>query len=91
MDLRTTVEGQGVEGPRVEGPGVSSSGRGLVAPSATGIVEPPPPPTAPASGPVRFPLRAKLAAQGLFDEGRRRPIPRHPAVIGVITSPDAAA
>lgn len=70
MDLRTTVEGQGVEGPRVEGPGVSSSGRGLVArsstdlvaPSATGIVEPPPPPTAPASGPVRFPLRAKLAA-----------------------------
>ena len=36
-------------------------------------------------------LRARLAAQGLFDESRRRPIPRHPAVVGVITSPDAAA
>ena len=36
-------------------------------------------------------LRAKLAAQGLFDEGRRRPIPRHPAVLGVITSSGAAA
>lgn len=36
-------------------------------------------------------LRAKLAAQGLFDEGRRRPIPRHPRTLGVITSPGAAA
>lgn len=36
-------------------------------------------------------LRNRLAAQGLFDESRRRPVPRHPKVIGVITSPDAAA
>ena len=36
-------------------------------------------------------LRARLAAQGLFDESRRQPIPRHPQTIGVITSPDAAA
>jgi len=36
-------------------------------------------------------LRARLAAQGLFDEARRRPIPRHPSVVGVVTSPDAAA
>ncbi len=36
-------------------------------------------------------LRARLAAQGLFDEDKRRPIPRHPRAIGVITSPDAAA
>ena len=36
-------------------------------------------------------LRARLAAQGLFDEGRRKPLPRHPRVIGVVTSPDAAA
>jgi exodeoxyribonuclease VII large subunit len=36
-------------------------------------------------------LRARLAAQGLFDEARRKPIARHPRVVGVITSPDAAA
>lgn len=36
-------------------------------------------------------LRARLAAQGLFDESRRRPLPRHPRTVGVITSPDAAA
>jgi exodeoxyribonuclease VII large subunit len=36
-------------------------------------------------------LRARLAAQGLFDESRRRPLPRHPRCVGVITSPDAAA
>lgn len=36
-------------------------------------------------------LRARLAAQGLFDEGRRKPLPRYPQTVGVITSPDAAA
>ncbi len=36
-------------------------------------------------------LRARLAAQGLFDETRRRPLPRYPQTVGVITSPDAAA
>lgn len=36
-------------------------------------------------------LRARLAAQGLFDESRKRPIPRHPRCVGVITSLGAAA
>jgi exodeoxyribonuclease VII large subunit len=36
-------------------------------------------------------LRARLAAQGLFDPARRRPLPAVPRVVGVITSPDAAA
>lgn len=36
-------------------------------------------------------LRARLAADGLFDPQRRRALPRHPRVIGVITSPQAAA
>jgi len=31
-------------------------------------------------------LRQRLAAEGLFDAGRKQPIPRLPAVIGVITS-----
>jgi exodeoxyribonuclease VII large subunit len=32
-----------------------------------------------------------LAAGGLFDEGRKRPIPRFPAVVGVVSSPTGAA
>ncbi len=35
-------------------------------------------------------LRVKLAAEGIFDEGRRRPIPKWPRRIGVVTSPVGA-
>jgi len=35
-------------------------------------------------------LKAKLAADGLFDPARRRPIPMLPRVIGVVTSPTGA-
>jgi exodeoxyribonuclease VII large subunit len=35
-------------------------------------------------------LKAKLAAEGLFDPARKRPLPAMPAVIGVITSPTGA-
>jgi exodeoxyribonuclease VII large subunit len=35
-------------------------------------------------------LRARLAAEGLFDEGRKRPLPRWPKRIGVVTSPVGA-
>jgi exodeoxyribonuclease VII large subunit len=35
-------------------------------------------------------LRAKLAAEGLFDEQRKRPMPRWPRRIGVVTSPVGA-
>jgi len=34
--------------------------------------------------------RRRLAAEGLFDAGRKRPIPYLPAVIGVVTSPTGA-
>ena len=34
--------------------------------------------------------RKKLAAEGLFDEARKRPLPLMPRVIGVITSPTGA-
>ncbi|MDA0664173.1 MAG: exodeoxyribonuclease VII large subunit [Proteobacteria bacterium] len=34
--------------------------------------------------------RRKLAAEGLFDEARKKPIPYLPAVIGVVTSPTGA-
>ena len=36
-------------------------------------------------------LKAKLEADGLFDEGRKRPLPLFPRAIGLVTSPQAAA
>ena len=36
-------------------------------------------------------LKARLAEEGLFDEGRKRPLPRYPSRVGVITSPTGAA
>ncbi|MDR0401335.1 MAG: exodeoxyribonuclease VII large subunit [Treponema sp.] len=35
--------------------------------------------------------KRKLAAEGLFDEGRKRPIPRFPETVGVVSSPSGAA
>jgi exodeoxyribonuclease VII large subunit len=35
-------------------------------------------------------LREKLEAEGLFDEGRKRPLPPFPSRIGVVTSPTGA-
>lgn len=36
-------------------------------------------------------LKQKLAAQGLFDEARKRSLPRYPMRIGIVTSPTGAA
>jgi len=36
-------------------------------------------------------LKEKLAAEGLFDLGRKRPLPRFPQRIGLVTSPSGAA
>jgi exodeoxyribonuclease VII large subunit len=36
-------------------------------------------------------LKAKLGAEGLFDEAKKRPIPTHPRAIGIVTSLAAAA
>ncbi len=36
-------------------------------------------------------LKAALEAEGLFDAERKRELPTHPSVIGIVTSPEAAA
>ncbi len=36
-------------------------------------------------------LKARLAAAGLFDIERKRPLPAFPSVVGIVTSPQAAA
>lgn len=36
-------------------------------------------------------LKKRLAAEGLFDEARKRPLPKYPNRVGVITSPTGAA
>jgi len=36
-------------------------------------------------------LRAKLEAEGLFDQSRKKPIPPYPQTVGVVTSAQAAA
>ena len=36
-------------------------------------------------------LKKKLEAQGLFDEAHKKPIPKYPGTIGIITSPAGAA
>ncbi|MFM6922950.1 MAG: exodeoxyribonuclease VII large subunit, partial [Polynucleobacter victoriensis] len=36
-------------------------------------------------------LKEKLNKEGLFDEAKKRPLPKHPKAIGVITSAQAAA
>ncbi|HET9918239.1 MAG TPA: exodeoxyribonuclease VII large subunit [Ktedonobacteraceae bacterium] len=36
-------------------------------------------------------LKARLSAEGLFEEERKRELPSQPSVIGLVTSPDAAA
>jgi exodeoxyribonuclease VII large subunit len=51
----------------------------LVQPAGVGVLQ------------LRFEeLRARLEREGLFDEGRKRPIPRVPEVIGLVTSPHGA-
>lgn len=35
-------------------------------------------------------LKKRLAAEGLFDAARKRPLPRHPRVVGVVTSRSGA-
>jgi len=36
-------------------------------------------------------LKARLEQEGLFDPARKRPVPRYPRAIGLVTSPQAAA
>ena len=35
-------------------------------------------------------LKKKLTAEGLFDSGRKRPLPKYPQRIGIVTSPSGA-
>lgn len=36
-------------------------------------------------------LKLKLSAEGLFDAGRKRPVPTYPRTVGLVTSPTGAA
>ena len=36
-------------------------------------------------------LKTRLAAEGLFDDSRKRPLPSIPSIIGIVTSPEGAA
>jgi exodeoxyribonuclease VII large subunit len=36
-------------------------------------------------------LKRSLQAEGLFDEGRKKPLPRYPTRVGIVTSPTGAA
>ncbi len=36
-------------------------------------------------------LKARLRSEGLFEEARKRPLPARPALLGIVTSPQAAA
>ena len=36
-------------------------------------------------------LKSRLAREGLFEQARKRPLPRFPRVVGIVTSPRAAA
>lgn len=36
-------------------------------------------------------LKARLAQEGLFDQSRKKPLPKYPKTVGVITSPTGAA
>lgn len=36
-------------------------------------------------------MKQKLAARGLFDQGRKRSLPKFPRVVGIVTSPTGAA
>jgi exodeoxyribonuclease VII large subunit len=36
-------------------------------------------------------LKQKLQAEGLFDQGHKRPLPRYPRAVGLVTSPAGAA
>ncbi|HHI30795.1 MAG TPA: exodeoxyribonuclease VII large subunit, partial [Candidatus Methanoperedenaceae archaeon] len=35
-------------------------------------------------------LKARLASEGLFDEAHKRPLPRYPSTVAVVSSPDGA-
>jgi exodeoxyribonuclease VII large subunit len=36
-------------------------------------------------------LKTRLAAEGLFDDSRKRPLPPSPSIVGIVTSPEGAA